>query len=105
MRNEKGQFVSGIPEDRRYQVGSTRIRTRHKRNGEQRTYIKIAEPNVWVLLSRYVWEQANGAIPPGMGIHHMDGNKLNDELSNLELVSKSMHIDKHRDEFIYLYYQ
>ena len=34
-----------------------------------------------------VWESANGQIPPKYIIRHMDGDKLNNALSNLELVS------------------
>ncbi|WQZ01618.1 NHN endonuclease [Klebsiella phage Adeo] len=32
-----------------------------------------------------VWEAANGPIPDGYYIDHIDGNPLNDELSNLRL--------------------
>lgn len=97
MRNNKGQFVDGKPQA--YPVGSVRIRTRHKRDGVQRAYIKIAEPNTWILRARYVWENANGAIPSTMAIHHIDGDKLNDALENLELVSRAEHLEKHRAEF------
>jgi hypothetical protein len=98
MRNNKGQFTAGNP-DRSVPIGTVRIRTRHKRSGEQRAFIKIAEPNVWILRARHIWEQARGPIPRGMGIHHKDRNKLNDDLGNLELVSKAEHIDEHRDEY------
>ena len=35
---------------------------------------------------RVVWELHNGAIPSGHQIHHRDGNKLNNDIGNLELV-------------------
>lgn len=98
MRNEKGQFVSAAP-DNILPVGSIRIRTRHKRNGERRAFIKVSEPNTWILLARHIWEQSRGPIPRGYGIHHKDGNKLNDDISNLDLVSKAEHLLLHRREF------
>lgn len=39
----------------------------------------------------YVWEKANGPKPKGHDIHHIDENKANYALSNLELLSKSDH--------------
>lgn len=36
---------------------------------------------------RMVWEAFNGKIPDGMQINHIDENKLNPDLSNLELVT------------------
>lgn len=31
-------------------------------------------------------------------VHHIDGNKLNNDISNLELTNRSKHIDMHREE-------
>lgn len=80
-------------------IGTVRIRTRHKRRGEKRAFVKVAEPNTWVLRARHVWETANGPIPEGMGIHHKNEDKLDDRLENLELVSKAEHLAEHRDAF------
>ena len=44
-----------------------------------------------IYLHRYVWEEVNGPIPEGMLIHHVDGDKLNNEIENLELVSHKDH--------------
>lgn len=38
-----------------------------------------------------VWEQFNGPVPVGFQVHHRDGQKLNNELSNLELVDALTH--------------
>jgi hypothetical protein len=38
---------------------------------------------------RYVWEQANGKIPKGMQIHHINGIKDDNRLENLRMVSSS----------------
>ena len=39
------------------------------------------------LLHRKIWERAYGKIPKGLEINHKDGNKLNNDLNNLELVT------------------
>ena len=37
-------------------------------------------------LHRAVWEHHHGPIPPGYHVHHRDGDGLNNDLANLELV-------------------
>lgn len=46
-------------------------------------------------LHRDVWEFNNGPIPEGCVIHHVDENHLNNDISNLECMSREMHA-KHR---------
>ena len=38
-----------------------------------------------------IWEKYNGKIPLGMQIHHIDGNKLNNKIENLQLVTPFEH--------------
>jgi hypothetical protein len=42
-----------------------------------------------VYLHREVWKIANGPIPDGMMIDHIDGDGLNNELSNLRICTNS----------------
>ncbi len=42
-------------------------------------------------LHRFVYEQANGEIPDGYIIHHKDGNKKNNRIDNLEMITPSRH--------------
>lgn len=42
-----------------------------------------------------VWERYYGEIPNGKQIHHKDGNKLNNNITNLELVSPLEHKREH----------
>ncbi len=44
-----------------------------------------------------VWEKHFGNIPKGMQIHHKDGDKTNNDISNLELVDALTHKRKHSD--------
>lgn len=44
-----------------------------------------------ISLHRYVWEKEIGIIPIGFDIHHIDGNKTNNNIKNLECLSKSEH--------------
>jgi hypothetical protein len=62
-----------------------------KRKGNPRRYIKImvGEQPKWVLYSKYLWEKTHGKIPLGYTLLYKDGDILNDEISNLGLVSIS----------------
>ena len=39
----------------------------------------------------YVWEYYNSKVPKGYEIHHRDGNKANNDISNLQLVDAKDH--------------
>lgn len=62
--------------------------------------VKIAEPNVWKLKHRYVWEQAHGKVPKGSVIRFLDGNKQNCNIDNLVLISRKEHIETIRNGFV-----
>lgn len=47
------------------------------------------------LLHRQVWKDAYGEIPRGFNIHHINGDKLDNRLENLEMLSASEHTKKH----------
>ena len=51
--------------------------------------IKVAEPNVWRLKHRIVWEQHNGAIPPGYNVQFKNHNTQDCRIDNLYLISKA----------------
>ncbi len=46
-------------------------------------------------LHRTVWVSINGDIPKVYDVHHIDGDKGNNHISNLELISKSEHAVKY----------
>lgn len=46
-------------------------------------------------LHRYVWEFYNGEIPDGYHIHHIDRDKSNNDISNLEMIEQHEHEKLH----------
>lgn len=52
-----------------------------------------------VSLHRLVWEQANGPIPDGYIVHHIDEDKMNNVLSNLQLVTHAEHSKIHLTKY------
>ena len=63
------------------------INVRADSSGRLYQYIKIKDCH-WELLQRYVWTQANGEIPRGSVVIFLDGNYLNCELSNLQVITR-----------------
>lgn len=56
------------------------------RNGVRKTYH----------LHRIIWEEYHGPIPKGFHVHHKDGNRLNNEIKNLDLMPQPQHASLHR---------
>lgn len=48
-------------------------------------------------LHRQVWRDANGPIPSGCHIHHVDGDTLNNDLANLQCMTSKQHSKHHAD--------
>lgn len=42
-------------------------------------------------LHRVIWEEAHGPVPEGFDVHHIDENPENNDLSNLEALSRKDH--------------
>jgi hypothetical protein len=63
------------------------------------TQQRKSNPNRQTFLHRYVWVEEVGSIPDKFHVHHKDGNRANNELSNLECVDATTHVKLHADIF------
>lgn len=64
------------------------------KNSDGYWVVKVAEPNVFKMKHRVLWEQHNGPIPEGTFITFIDGNPDNVTIENLTAVTKSEHFHK-----------
>lgn len=88
---KKTWFRTGhVPENHR-PVGSERV------NVEGYIEIKVAEPNVWKLKHRIVYEENYGSIPKGSIVLFRDGDKQNTSADNLILITRSVHMVLNQD--------
>jgi hypothetical protein len=56
------------------------------------------EGNNGKLLHRLIFEEVHGPIPKGCDIHHIDEDKLNNRIENLELKEHRLHVGHHRKD-------
>lgn len=97
-RDSKGRFVKGTKQP--YGFGKGKQTIPHNFNGGsidattgyKRVYIEGER--------RYehqvVWEEYNGTIPKGCIVHHIDEDKLNNNISNLQCMSIGKHNKLHK---------
>lgn len=76
-------FKKGHISENKREVGAERV------NVYGYIEIKVAEPNVWRLKHRIVWEQHNGAIPTGYNVQFKNHNTQDCRIENLYLISKA----------------
>lgn len=65
----------------------------NNKNGEY-AYKQININNKSVFVHRVVWESVYGSIPKGMVIDHIDNDRLNNNISNLQLLTRAENTKK-----------
>lgn len=76
-----------------YGIPMRRIDTVWRRTNKQ-GYVTTHKPRESHLEHRYIWEQANGVMPKGWVIHHLNGIKTDNRLENLLAVPREKHGQK-----------
>ena len=76
-------FKKGHINENKREVGAERV------NVDGYIGTKVAEPNVWKLKHRIVWEQHNGVIPAGYNVQFKNHNPQDFRIENLYLISKA----------------
>lgn len=69
------------------QPGSDRLAGSINTSGYRKLSHSVNGRQICVLAHRVIWEAINGPIPEGMFINHRDGDKLNNAIDNLEMVT------------------
>lgn len=89
---EKNRFKKGQKSWNTKPIGHISIR--NDPSGNKYQMIKIKGEKRLVMLHRHLWIKENGEIPPGKILRFKDGNTLNCDLSNLELIDRRQHMEK-----------
>lgn len=77
----------GLPPNTKYD-GAIRYRNPRKNRIGDHPYLFIrVSVGKWEMLHRYVWAQHHGPIPKGMNVVFKDGDTLNCDISNLEMIT------------------
>lgn len=80
-RTKETRFKKGNKPKNYRPVGSERI------TKDGYIEVKVADPNKWETKNKIIYKQYFGDIPEGHKIIYADGNKLNNDINNLILVS------------------
>jgi len=69
------------------------IRSRPKGHVTKYGYRRVRKPGQRRLRMEHVlvWEAHHGPVPPGMELHHVDGDKLDNRIENLRIVTRLEH--------------
>ena len=91
-RTKKTRFKKGNKPKNYRPVGSERI------TKDGYIEVKVSDPNKWETKNKIIYKQYFGDIPEGHKIIYADGNKLNNDINNLILVSNNEELimNRHR---------
>ena len=86
-RSRRTEFQPGVPRVQPYEEGT--ITTRRDKNGRQRQWIK--SDGQWQEYALWLWKQRYARLLPGDVVHHLNGNSMDDRLSNLIGMPRAHH--------------
>lgn len=92
MGANRTSFKKGNTPPQHRQVGSERV------SKDGYTYVKVAEPSLWKLKHRYIYEQHHGEIDKNVIISFADGDKQNFNIDNLILMTRSENVQMNQDK-------
>lgn len=82
-----GGYYPGVHKFRKGKATNCKPIGYESTRGKEFLWRKTAYPDVWKLVHHIVWENIYGKIPKGYKIMHLDGDKKNNVIENLALVS------------------
>ena len=91
----KGSFEKGHIPDNYVPIGSERVD-----NKDGYTKVKIADPNVWELKHKYIYEKHYGKIEKGNVVIFLDGDKSNFNIDNLKSITRKQLLFLNRNNLI-----
>lgn len=98
--SKETQFKRGHSRTPSSNVGDITVRT--DRSGVKRRWIKVSNTgnpqSRWKPFAAYLWEKIRGPIPEGLLVHHLDGDSMNDTLSNYALITRAKHASAHSEQ-------
>lgn len=87
----RGHYKPGHRPPRAVPVGTERWIEPPSNRPNNARYLKrkVAEPNVWQMAHRWLWEQHHGAIPAGWVVRFIDGDSTNITIDNLHCLPRA----------------
>ena len=67
-------------------------------NQDKRKRVSLFRFSKWISYARYLWEEHNGKIPDGYEVDHINNDKTDDRLENLQLLTREENIKKFKSE-------
>lgn len=98
--NRSRQAVYDVFKSRGYVLRSKQMKGLQVLDGYNFTltrggYLRGSVNGERILMHRYVWREHKGVIPKGFDIHHLDEDKTNNSVENLECLPKAEHSRKY----------
>ena len=72
------------------------ISIRDSKNGKPEVYLRL-KPGKWVMLSRHTYESFFGKVPDGYIVYHKDGDPLNCDIQNLDIMSRAQNVRRNHN--------